>query len=152
MKAATKKGVVIAMLATVMLIADTSARFDKKDSGVTRKNLRVIPRTISEERLIASMREINKALGVKCNYCHKEIPGQTTPEGHPALDFPSDDKLQKRIARKMMLMTKGINEKLDDLGDGKMERISCITCHRGQTQPSFTLDTTVRSELKDILH
>ena len=56
MRSPSKKGVVIAILATVMLIADTSARFDKKDSGVTRKNLRVIPRTISEERLIASMR------------------------------------------------------------------------------------------------
>jgi hypothetical protein len=146
-----KKGIVIAAIAITMLIAGTSARHDRDDDGITRKNLRVIPRTIADEQLLAAMREINKALGVKCGYCHQEIAGEKSPEGHPKLDFPSDNKLQKRIARKMMMMTKNINEKLDDVGDGQFERVSCITCHRGHTQPSFTLDTSASSVLKDIL-
>jgi hypothetical protein len=148
MKPVRKKGIAIAFIVTIMLVADTSARF-KDDNGVTRKNLRVIPRTISEEELIKVMREINVALGVKCSYCHQEIPGKTTPEGHPAHDFASDNKLQKRIARKMMLMTRNINDKLEDIGDHEFERVSCITCHRGHTQPSFTLDS---ARLKDIRH
>jgi len=148
MKPVSKKGVVIAVVAGILLIAESSARFKKDDNGITRKNLRVIPRTISDEELVSVMREINTALGVKCGYCHQEIPGKITPEGHPAHDFSVDDKLQKRIARKMMLMTKTINNKLDDIGDGKFERVSCITCHRGHTQPSFTLDS---AELNHIL-
>ena len=138
----SKKAMVIALMASVLLIAETSARFRKEDDGITRKNLRVISRTISEEQLVTIMREINTALGVKCSYCHMEIPGKKTPEGYPAHNFASDDKLQKRIARKMMMMTRNINEKLDDIGDGDFERVSCITCHRGHTQPSFTLDTS----------
>jgi hypothetical protein len=54
----------------------------------------------------------------------------------------------KVIARKMMRMTKDINERIDDIGDGHFERVSCITCHRGQTAPSATLDSIGRSLLK----
>jgi hypothetical protein len=151
MRLLSKKAMVIAAVASFLVMAQTSARYGKEDNGITRKNLRVIPHTIGEDQLIGTMREINKALGVKCDYCHKEIPGKITPEGHPAHDFASDDKLQKRIARKMMLMTKNINEKLDDMGDGQLERVSCITCHRGHTQPAHTLDTSIHSILKDIL-
>jgi hypothetical protein len=151
MKRVSKKAIGIVVVIAIMLAAQTSARFKKDDKGVTHENLRVIPRNISDDQLIAVMREINTSLGVKCSYCHKEIPRKITPEGYPAHDFASDDKLQKRIARKMMLMTRGINEKLDHLGHGEFERISCITCHRGHTQPSFTLDTSFRSSLKDIL-
>ena len=132
---------VIAIFGALLLVAESSARFRKGDDGITRKNLRVISRTISEEQLLTIMREINTALGVTCSYCHMEIPGKQTPEGYPAHNFASDDKLQKRLARKMMMMTRNINEKLHDIGDGDFERVSCITCHRGHTQPSFTLDT-----------
>jgi hypothetical protein len=143
-----KKGIVIAVVITIMLVADSSARFRNDDNGITRKNLRVISRTLSEEQLVGVMREINTALGVKCSYCHQEIPGKMTPEGYPAHDFASDNKHQKRIARKMMLMTRNINDKLEHIGDKQFERVSCITCHRGHTQPSFTLDSASGKDIR----
>jgi hypothetical protein len=150
MRSAGKKGMVMATAAVLIICAGTFTSFKKDDKGITYGNLRVLPRNTSDEQLIAAMREISKSLGVSCSYCHKEIPGKTTPEGHPAHDFASDDKLQKRTARKMMRMTKGINENLDHWGHGDFERVSCMTCHRGHTEPSFTLDT-FRSGLKDML-
>jgi hypothetical protein len=54
----------------------------------------------------------------------------------------------KKIARKMMRMTEDINEKLDDIGDHHFERINCITCHRGNTTPSMSLDSVQRRLLK----
>lgn len=139
------KALIITGLITAMAVAQTSAYFKDDNKGVTTRNLRELPKNISHDELMAIMRSFNTALGVKCNFCHAESPGQTTPEGHPALNFASDDKETKRIARRMMRMTKDINEKLDDMGDHEFETIQCATCHRGHEHPSEGLDSMFRS-------
>ncbi|MEO6539106.1 MAG: c-type cytochrome [Ferruginibacter sp.] len=100
------------------------------------KNLKVLPKNISEDSLDKIMDGFKAALGVKCGYCH--LRNDSTKK----FDFASDVKPEKETARKMMLMTKGINKKYFNYGEGKdMPRtITCITCHRGNPLP--LIDTT----------
>ncbi|MCD6064551.1 MAG: c-type cytochrome [Flavipsychrobacter sp.] len=144
MRPVLAKALIITGMVTAMAVAQTSAYFKDDNKGVTTRNLRELPKNISHDELIAIMRSFNTALGVKCGYCHVEQPGQLTPEGQPAMNFASDDKITKRIARRMMRMTKDINEKLDDMGDKEFENIQCATCHRGHQHPSAGLDSIFR--------
>jgi hypothetical protein len=99
------------------------------------KNLKVLPKNISHDDLDKIMDGFKEALGVKCNFCH--APSADTASHH--LDFPSDAKPEKDIARHMMKMTAKINKKYfsfnkDDSGK-TVPAISCITCHRGNAHP-----------------
>lgn len=98
------------------------------------KNLQVLPKDISGQQLIATMRGFTKALGVECSFCHAE-----DPQTH-RLDFASDAKPQKTTARTMMRMTAEINSKYlstvhdpDAMPDQKT--VTCGTCHRGMSMP-----------------
>jgi len=73
-------------------------------------------------------------LGVSCSFCHAENKETHKP------DYASDEKPEKEIARNMMQMTIGINEKYFALahpmiGDSLLA-ITCATCHHGQPQPT----------------
>lgn len=100
------------------------------------KNLQVLPPTISREELLATMRGFTRGLGVRCDHCHTPLPND--PE---KLDFPSDAKPQKNIARTMLRMTMRINadyiSKLPREAGAQepMPRVVCWTCHRGKTEP-----------------
>jgi len=76
-----------------------------------------------------------EALGVKCNFCH--APEADSSSHH--LDFASDAKPEKNIARHMMKMTAKINKKYfsfnKDESGNTVPAISCITCHRGNPHP-----------------
>ena len=94
----------------------------------TFKNLKVLPKDISHERLEGIMHGFNKALGVKCNFCHAR--GEDNK-----MDFASDKKGEKEIARSMMRMTVKINKKFfhvrkPAIGDS-ISVVSCYTCHHG---------------------
>jgi hypothetical protein len=62
------------------------------------------------------MATMANSLGVTCNYCHE-----------PA--WESDAKPQKEIARRMIRMTRAIN----DTHYGGKVAVTCNTCHRGTT-------------------
>jgi Photosynthetic reaction centre cytochrome C subunit len=99
------------------------------------KNLKVLPKNISHEDLDKVMDSFKAALGVKCNFCH--AASQDTASHH--LDFASDAKPEKNIARKMMRMSAKINKKFfsynkDEQG-APANLISCMTCHRGNAHP-----------------
>jgi hypothetical protein len=99
------------------------------------KNLKVLPKDISDEDLDKVMDSWKAALGVKCNFCH--APSKDSTNHH--LDFPSDEKPEKNIARHMFKMTGKINKKYfnfekDEKGD-PIPVISCVTCHRGNPHP-----------------
>ena len=102
------------------------------------KNLKVLPKNISHEELIKIMRGYSKSLGVHCDFCHKKIE-----EGNPPkLDFASDEKDEKRIARKMMKMTNAINKKyIAKIENGSLDRITCVTCHMGNPHPTINVDS-----------
>ena len=99
------------------------------------KNLKILPKNISDDDLDKVMDSFKDALGVKCNFCH--APSKDSSERK--LDFPSDEKPEKGIARYMMRMTHKINKKFfsshkNDKGEA-LPAISCVTCHRGNPHP-----------------
>src|SRR5450432_1621234 len=68
------------------------------------KNLQILPKDISDHDLDSVMHHFSKSLGVRCNFCH------VANEDMKKWDFASDDKPEKNIARKMMLMAIDINK------------------------------------------
>jgi hypothetical protein len=108
------------------------------------KNLKVLPKDISSEELIDTMKKFAGSLGVRCNYCH------VGEEGKPlnTYDFASDEKPAKQNARLMMEMVRQINTttlpklKMDD----KAEPVTCYTCHRGKVQPETQMPEPKRPE------
>lgn len=94
-------------------------------------NLKVLPKNISGDDLMATMHGFTGGLGVHCTFCHEE----DSKTHHP--NFASDAKPEKAAARTMMRMTQNINGKyLASLPDhGDMHKVTCGTCHRGNSTP-----------------
>ena len=97
------------------------------------KNLKVLPKNIGDKQLDSVMHIFTRGLGVKCDFCH-------TPGADNKLDFASDAKPEKNIARKMMKMTNKINKKFfDDAKDDQghfVQSITCYSCHHGAERPA----------------
>jgi hypothetical protein len=91
------------------------------------RNLKVLPAAIPRENLMALMRSMSGALGVECSHCHAGAPGK--------LDFASDAKREKDVARAMMLMVRRINEQDLKVTDWRESKVTCFTCHRGAVKP-----------------
>ncbi|HUY80162.1 MAG TPA: c-type cytochrome [Acidobacteriaceae bacterium] len=97
-------------------------------------NLKVLPKNITGKQLMTIMHGFKGALGVECSFCHA---------GNPAthhMNFASDEKPEKNIARTMLRMTHEINMKYlstvhvsDAAANQKM--VTCGTCHRGHAIP-----------------
>ena len=118
------------------------------------KNLQVLPQEITRDQLLATMRSFTRGLGVRCNHCH--VVTATEPE--EKLDFPSDAKEEKRVARVMYQMAKEINgpwlerveaaeghaEAAEEAAPNAPWRVSCWTCHRGKTEPEMPPPPTPR--------
>jgi hypothetical protein len=104
-------------------------------------NLKVLPRDISTADLMSTMHGYTKALGVECGFCHAE-----DPQTH-RLNFASDTKPDKEIARTMITMTQEINQKYmamvnDPDATPADKTVTCGTCHRGNQMPAqFTAST-----------
>jgi hypothetical protein len=102
----------------------------------TRKftNLKVLPKDISGDDLSKVMDGFKTALGVKCNFCH--AAGTADPK---RLDFASDAKPEKEMARGMMKMTSKINKKYFHIKGAEAPNavlaVNCITCHNGKAHP-----------------
>ncbi len=82
------------------------------------KNIQLL-KGIPSERLMKVMFAFKASLGVDCTFCH--IKDQ----------FEKDDKPTKQTARKMIQLVRDTNAKL-----GTTTRVTCFTCHRGQTRPA----------------
>ncbi len=117
------------------------------------KNLKILPKDISEDDIDSVMHHFTASLAVKCNYCH------VRNEAIKKMDFASDDKPEKLVARKMMLMSIDINTKYfkdieDEMSKEKdhdmhnkgvqidgdsvknmLSYVTCYTCHRGDAHP-----------------
>jgi hypothetical protein len=75
------------------------------------------------------MQLMTSYLGVNCGYCH---------EGRR--NFASEAKPQKLTARRMLEMTKGLNQQFfPDFKPGEEEsrlgKVTCFTCHQGNPKP-----------------
>lgn len=100
------------------------------------KNLQILPKDISEEKLDSIMQTYNKALGVNCAFCHSPFD-QKYPD---SLDYASDENHMKTDARKMMRLTIQLNKEYfyyDSLQRPEyLKVVTCYTCHRGDPFPA----------------
>lgn len=97
-------------------------------------NLNVLPKDISSRDLQGIMADdFEDGLGVSCGFCHAAAAG-----GH-GLDFVSDAKPEKQIARRMMRMTLDLNKKYFSVRKPRIGAntltITCTTCHKGEPFP-----------------
>ena len=117
----------------ISLVTMISATLPSGSSQDKFKNLKILPKNISEAALDKIMDDFKMALGVDCNYCHTKNLVATE------LDFASDKKPEKEIARKMMTMTMDINKKYFDFNknESSIQAVTCNTCHRGNERPEM---------------
>ncbi len=122
-------GVIISIAATKPSTIVTTKK-SAADTGYF-KNLKVLPKDISKDSLDEVMHHFTQALGVRCNFCHQFNNGK--------MDFASDEKPEKDIARNMMIMTKDINTKYFNFENSSMPDtisvVKCLTCHRQSPHP-----------------
>jgi hypothetical protein len=127
----------VAVLAVLAMLACTTTQQSSAPSAAAPKsnykNLQVLPKDISREQLLATMRSFTRGLGVRCNHCH--VVKATEPKEE--LDFPSDAKDEKKNARTMILMTREINRTWIPrvTKEPADMRVGCWTCHRGKPEP-----------------
>lgn len=74
------------------------------------------------------MRHFVQALGVNCGGCHTRG------------NFASEDNPRKATARRMIEMTRSLNERFfpgftPAEGETSLGRVTCYTCHQGSAQP-----------------
>jgi hypothetical protein len=127
---------VIFALGLIFTLILTQSFMPKDGPKKGESNLKILPKDISDEELHRIMKEYSMSLGVKCGFCHAPLKSETK-----GLDFASDEKHEKIVARKMMKMTAGINKKYIDKMDHPMEHITCVTCHMGSPHPEISADS-----------
>jgi hypothetical protein len=104
-------------------------------------NLQVLPKDLTGQQVHEIMEGYAGALGQHCNYCHAADPKNVGPNGRPRLNFASDEKDEKKMARIMITMTEDINKnyvkKVADMDEmpEKAPPVTCGTCHQGHEDP-----------------
>jgi len=76
----------------------------------------------------AEMQRMTQALGASCGTCHSRG------------DFASEANPRKAVARRMLEMTRTINQQFfpdykPDEGSSRLGRVTCFTCHQGELHP-----------------
>ena len=126
------KAVVILGLIAIVFIGIAAS----KPVGNKERNLKVLPKDISNANLDSVMDGYTKALNVSCNFCHAE---SKTIKGD--IDYASDDKPEKEITRMMMKLTAAVNKDYFDYTivykAGETMAVSCYTCHDGFPRPEL---------------
>lgn len=99
------------------------------------RNLKVLPKDISDAKLDSIMLSYTVALGVKCNFCHVPIINSADS----LLDYVADTNPMKENARGMMRMVIDINKNYfyfdKDRQPEYLNVIHCKTCHQGEPLP-----------------
>ncbi|MEO5942498.1 MAG: c-type cytochrome [Ferruginibacter sp.] len=125
------------VITVIVFIVSAFAAIEPGNKPPRFKNLKVLPQDITPQALDSVMDHFKEALGVKCGYCHERN------DSTKHMDFASDAKPEKDIARHMMIMASGINEKYFNFNNEKIapQTITCYTCHRGSPMP-MSMDTS----------
>jgi hypothetical protein len=101
------------------------------------KNLQVLPKDATAAVVVNTMKGFAINLGVRCQFCHIGKEGLPLEQ----FDFVSDEIPQKQTARIMMRLTADVNKQLDATlprPAGAEARVTCLTCHRGNSKPTTT--------------
>ena len=98
---------------------------------VTSPNVKVLTGLYAQQ-FQEEMNLMVQGLGVSCNTCHVRN------------NWASEDKPEKLKARQMLEMTKALNEKYfpdyrPKEGESVLGRVTCYTCHKGETTPKNTV-------------
>ncbi|MBK8611002.1 MAG: c-type cytochrome [Chitinophagaceae bacterium] len=121
---------VILSLAVFILLGIAAVEHQPNDKF---KNLQVLPKDITEDSLDKIMDRFTVDLGVDCKYCHER------DKKADSLIFESDNKPEKEIARKMMLMTADLNKNYfqfnEEVNAAQVQAVTCFTCHKGTQIP-----------------
>jgi nitrate/TMAO reductase-like tetraheme cytochrome c subunit len=133
MQLSKKFFVTVGLLSSVVFITTTAMK-QGADDAKKFKNLKVLPKDISEKQLEAVMGNWSQSLGVRCNFCHARN------EETKKMDWALDTKPEKNMARQMFRMTANINKKYfkagkDSLGMVMELGVNCNTCHKGNAHP-----------------
>lgn len=125
--------VVIFLITAITCAATAFTTTTTKPNFGGHQNLQVLPKDISDDSLDMIMDGFKAALNVKCSFCH------VRNEAEDKMDFPSDDKPEKLIARHMLRMTMDINAKYFNFDSSTradtINVVTCATCHRGTQHP-----------------
>jgi len=120
-----------ALCSLVFVITAATTKSKPADGHYT--NLQVLPKDISPKDMQKIMvGEFEDALGVSCGFCHAK-------KDSTELDYASDAKPEKMIARQMLKMTLDLNKKYFKIDSAILGTpniaVTCNTCHRGDTFP-----------------
>jgi hypothetical protein len=98
------------------------------------RNLKVLPKDISDAKLDSIMKTYTVALGVECKFCHEPEKGFVIKT-----DYAADVNPMKENSRDMMRMVIDINSKYFYFDSTKrpeyLNTVTCKTCHQGQPLP-----------------
>jgi hypothetical protein len=137
-------GVIISVAATKPTPVITT-KYSAVDTGIF-KNLQVLPKDITKDSLDKIMDGFKAALGVRCNFCHAM--------GNGKMDFASDEKEEKGIARYMIKMAAGINSTYFNFEKSNrpdtINVVKCITCHHGNPHPDEAMNKDSSQEHHDM--
>ncbi len=99
----------------------------------TFRNLKVLPQDISKGGIDSVMHLFTASLGVRCDFCHVRN------------DFSSDEKPEKNIARKMLLMTIMLNKSYFKEMDADHDHDMSDSSHDAEmaNMMSVNVDTTL---------
>jgi Photosynthetic reaction centre cytochrome C subunit. len=119
---------VISLASMTMINQQPEPQQQRVEPPVT--NLKVLPKKLTHKQVEHIMDNWAAALGVKCGFCHE--PNKVGR----GMNFASDAKPEKKMAREMYQMAAKLNKKYfkgekDSLGVAKLGSVNCYTCHRG---------------------
>jgi nitrate/TMAO reductase-like tetraheme cytochrome c subunit len=123
------------LLSVVAFMAMSPAKQEEKEKPKF-TNLKVLPKNISDKQLHNIMDEWAHALGARCSFCH--VRNEETKK----MDFASDAKPEKEMARHMFKMVAMLNKKYfeakkDSTGMIMETGVNCNTCHKGVSHPEI---------------
>jgi hypothetical protein len=113
---------VVAVMFSRCVFAQTATPAIVESAGVQ------VLRGLTVPEFEAEMQMMNAALGVACGHCH--VRG----------NFASDTNPRKLTARRMLEMTRGINQQFfpdyrPDADASRLGKVTCFTCHQGAERP-----------------
>jgi len=123
----------MAALALLVIATRVDAQAPGKWPPDSLVNVQIIPKTTSPLQVWGMMRNIAFGLGVTCTFCH--VGQEDAPFAQ--IDFASDQKRNKLVARQMMRLVQEVNSRLDTIPARPLPHVvvACETCHRGVNRP-----------------
>jgi hypothetical protein len=126
----------IVVIAVAISFTAIAATIGKKNDY---KNLKLLPKDISAQKLDSIMGAYSKALNVSCGFCHTPANDSTALNTtDKPLDYAADNSM-KQNARHMIELTMHINQKYFYFDSAVkpiyLNVVSCNTCHRGNPYP-----------------